>query len=249
MSTPEDRQIATLFRASTATLEPDVAELVARGIARGRASRRRRRAVTVVAAVAVLGVVGVGAGLAAGQGDTAVEGRVADAPSDQRTKKAPPEQRKGAPGTDAELAVPAVDVPGTFERLLPDGEAGPPLRESGYTVVDEPDMRLVFFRWNGALSTFIIEQASSMPTCSQQARQSGPRASCDRVDGLEVLTLQPTTNDQVTAQSVSAWRHGFIVTAMSYNAAEGKDVAPLTDVPPISLEQLTAVAGSEIWFS
>ena len=38
-------------------------------------------------------------------------------------------------------------------------------------------------------------------------------------------------------------------TAMSYNAAEGKDVAPLTDAPPISLDQLTEIANSDVWFS
>ena len=39
----------------------------------------------------------------------------------------------------------------------------------------------------------------------------------------------PTTADQVTAQGVSAWVHGYIVTAISYNASEGKDVAPVTE--------------------
>ena len=36
---------------------------------------------------------------------------------------------------------------------------------------------------------------------------------------------------------------------LSYNAADGKDVAPLMDAPPISLEQLTEIASSEAWFS
>ena len=69
------------------------------------------------------------------------------------------------------------------------------------------------------------------------------------MDGLEVLTMPPTTADQVTAQGVWVWRHGYVVDAISYNAAEGKDVAPLMDAPPISLDQLTEIARSDVWFS
>ena len=85
-----------------------------------------------------------------------------------------------------------------------------------------------------------------MGTCAEQAT---PPATCAKVDGLDVLTYPPTEADQVTAQSVSVWVHGYIVTAMSYHAAEGKDVAPLTDAPPISLDQLMVVASNDAWFS
>ena len=44
------------------------------------------------------------------------------------------------------------------------------------------------------------------------------------------------------------WQHGYIANAISYNAPEGKDVAPVVDAPPISLEKLTEIASSEVWF-
>ena len=68
------------------------------------------------------------------------------------------------------------------------------------------------------------------------------------MDGLETLTWGPTTADQVTAQGVEVWQHGYVVSALSYNAPDGKDVPPIVDAPPISLEQLTEIARSEVWF-
>ena len=147
---------------------------------------------------------------------------------------------------DAALAVAAVDVPAKFEELLGSGEAGPVLTQPPYPVVNEPAQRIAHFLYDGTLTTFVIEPAASMGTCQEQA--TGP-ATCAKVDGLDVLTYPPTAADQVTAQSISVWQHGYIVTALSYNAAEGKDVAPLTDAPPISLEQLGEVAMSDVWFS
>ncbi len=44
------------------------------------------------------------------------------------------------------------------------------------------------------------------------------------------------------------WQHGYIANAVSYNAPDGKDVAPVVDAPPIGLEKLTEIARSEVWF-
>jgi hypothetical protein len=52
----------------------------------------------------------------------------------------------------------------------------------------------------------------------------------------------------VTAQGVSVWRGDSEVSTLSCNAAEGKDVTPLMAQPPLSLEELAAVAGSDAWF-
>jgi hypothetical protein len=82
-----------------------------------------------------------------------------------------------------------------------------------------------------------------MASCAEQSK------ACRVVDGTETLVWGPTTADQVTAQGVSVWRHGYIVSVLSYNAADGKDVAPLMADPPISLETLTDIAMSDAWYS
>ena len=247
MSTPEehDGQLATLLRDSTAGLDPDVAELVAGGIERGRTTRRRRNLGTALGTIA-MGVVVVALAVAPGLGDSSSpeKGTVADQPNDNAKPNQP--KAKNGPTPDAALAVAAEDVPAMFEELLPSGDAGPVLTVHPYPVVNEPDQRIAHFPFDGTLTTFIIEPATGMGTCQEQAT---PPATCARVDGQDVLTSPPTEGDQVTAQSISVWVHGYIVTAMSYNAAEGKEVAPLTDAPPISLEQLTEIATSDRWFS
>jgi hypothetical protein len=246
MNTPEahDGRLTTLLRDSTAGLEPDVAEMVAGGIDRGRTARRRRNLGTVLGTIA-MGVVVVALTVAPGLGDSSSPEKrtVADQP---KGKAEPNPPKDNGPTPDAALAVAAEDVPAMFEELLASGNAGPVLTVHPYPVVNEPDQRIAHFRYDGTLTTFIIEPAAGMGTCQEQA--TAP-ATCARVDGQDVLTWPPTEADQVTAQSVSVWVHGYIVTAMSYNAAEGKDVAPLTDAPRISLDQLASVASSDVWFS
>lgn len=249
MNAPEehDGQVATLFRDSTAGLRPDVDELVAGGVALGRTARRRRRMGTALAAVG-MGVVIAAVAVAPGLGDSdsaPKEGTVADRTTDKPRTKPPAPKPDDVP-FDAALGVYAVDVPAKFEELLGSGAAGPVLREHPYPVVNEPDQRIAHFLFEGTLTTFSIVPAASMASCQEQAT---PPATCAKVDGLDMLTYPPTEADQVTAQSVSVWEHGYIVTALSYNASEGKDVAPLTDAPPISLEQLGEIAGSDVWFS
>ena len=44
------------------------------------------------------------------------------------------------------------------------------------------------------------------------------------------------------------WQQGFRVSALSYNAPDGKDVAPTKAAPPLSLDDLARIAGSVVWF-
>jgi hypothetical protein len=44
------------------------------------------------------------------------------------------------------------------------------------------------------------------------------------------------------------WQQGFRVSALSYNAPDGKDVAPTMAAPPLSLDDLARIAGSVVWF-
>ncbi len=86
-----------------------------------------------------------------------------------------------------------------------------------------------------------------MGSCAELAAAT-EGGSCNVVGGLEVLTWPATTADMVTAQGAMVWQHGYIANAISYNAPDGKDVAPVVDAPPIGLEKLTEIASSEVWF-
>ena len=241
-----DRQLAVLFHDTTSELAPDVADLVAGGIARGRVQRRRRRVGTTLAAAAVIGVIGVAASVAPGLGNGSPEGVpvASEGPSERAAKSPTPKPTAAAP--DAALAVPAVEIPAEIEAMLPAGSAGPALDEHPYPVVDEPETRIVHFRWNGALTSFIIEPAAALGSCQELAGDDGV---CRNQGGVDVLTWGPSTGDGVTAQGVMVWQHGYAVSALSYNAPHGKEVAPVFAAPPISMEQLTDIASSEVWFS
>ncbi|GAW52023.1 MULTISPECIES: hypothetical protein [unclassified Nocardioides] len=243
-----DHEITALLERAGSGLRPEVAELVAGGAARGRTKLRRRRAGTAFAAVAVVGV--VGAGLVATQlhqrpGDSTVTDP-AGAPSGTVTPKPTAAgERDAPPAPDAALALGPDGIRDQLAAMLP-GEVGPILREPPYSVVSGRYDRVLHFRYQGTLATFVIAPARSMASCQEQ---SGPDGSCTVVDGMETLVWGPTTADRVTAQGVAVWRHGYIVSVLSYNAAEGKDVAPLTAEPPLSLAMLTDIAMSDAWYS
>ncbi len=75
---------------------------------------------------------------------------------------------------------------------------------------------------------------------------------CSVVDGLEVLTS--TQDFPVRTIGVTVWNHGYAVQLQSYNVATSKnpdgseDVPPVMDAPAISVEDLIAIASSEVWF-
>lgn len=259
---PTNHQLETLFRDSSSHLSPDVAGLVAGGIARGRARRRRQGVGAALATVAVFGVIGVVASVAPGLGDGDSGPAVATA-SDSAKPQEQPDLTPPRQDIDAELAIAANDIPAEIASLLasdlPDAleSLGQVLREHPYPVVDTAREKTVHFRWDGALTSFIIEPAANLGSCEEFATQGD--GDCKVVDGLEVLTWPPTNRSleelrlslepgYVTAQGVMVWQHGYAVSAISYNAPHGKDVPTIMDAPPISVEQLTEVASSEVWF-
>ena len=157
---------------------------------------------------------------------------------------------------DARIAVAAADIPATVAGLLPAGALGETLLDPPYGVTDLEQEKIVHFLWEGTLTSMVIERADRLASCEEQAAPDTmpdgtvgePTSVCAVEGGVELLSEGPATNDQVTAQGVSAWVHGFIVTAMSYNAADGKEVPPVTGVPPISMDDLTMLATSDGWF-
>ncbi len=266
---PDQGRAARLFQVATSDLVPDVDRLVQGGVARGRTLRRRRRAGTSLAAAAVVAIVGVaasaGSGLLPGNGAAPSVGFADNDTGTSTADRLPPPEAAGSgrrtesserapsgtetadPGIDSLVVVSAEDIPATVEDLLAEGTLGEIRRDASYGVVDERQKKIVHFMWDGTLTTFIIERADSLAGCRAQAR-SNDAVECVTEDGVDLLRYGPAEGDGVSAQSVTAWVHGYAVTAMSYNAAEGKDAPVVTAEPPISMDSLARLVTDEVWF-
>lgn len=253
-----DRQASLLFQHATADLTPDVEQLVALGTARGRGRRRRRRIGTSLAAAAAIGVIGVAASVGpdlVGDGAGSEPGFADESTTTTRpttSEQTEPSTAQPVP-IDASVVVPAARVPAVFDDLLVDGAPGEILQTDRLPFRDERQHKIVHFEWDGTLTSFSIERADSLATCEElvdpvNQANGEPGGVCVFRDGLETLSFGPDTADGVTAQGAMVWQHGYIVSATSYNAPEGKDVEPATELPPISAADLLSIASDQVWF-
>ncbi|WP_240641141.1 hypothetical protein [Nocardioides ferulae] len=203
----------------------------------------------------------LGAAVLPGLGEEPREGSqvAGEGPSSDPAPSAPAQQRR----PDRPLAVAASDMPAEVAGLVPDGEPGPVVRGPLHPLVDDEQNRIVHFRWDGTLTTLVIEPAFLRAGCAQQAAPESDwpggkaptvaTATCEIVAGLEMLTW-PASDPDARAHGVSVWNHGYIVSAVSYDAVDGKnpdgseDVEPLLDEPALSLEELAEIVRSEVWF-
>lgn len=247
MATPESG-VTELLRRASDDLAPDVERLVSGALTRGRSRQRRARIGTTVASLAVIGVVG---GLAVvvpheGGADSARDPGIAtDGASATETPTA-------EPPAAALLERPLADFRAEQVHAIVDGilgtELGAPPRPTD-TVLDDPDEKVAYFPYAG-METAVgmgFNQLLTVARCEEvNARLGG---SCAELpDGTVQLTWGPTLADGVTCQGVSAYRYGYEVWANSCNAATGKDSPPLAPQPPLSLEQLSAIANNDVWF-
>ncbi len=252
----DGQRASTLLHSATTDFAPDVDRLVQGGVARGRTLRRRRRVGSSLAAVAVVGILGVAAGAGTGllgSQATPAPSQYADSPSSGPSPSSPPADPTKRQPIDATLVVTAEDAPEVIGGLAGEGTVEEILRDAPYGVVDEPQRKLVHFRYSGTLTTFSIEPAASLATCAELVDPADqpdgePGGVCVEQDGVVLLRSEPTTADGVTAQGVTAFVHGYVVSALSYNAPDGKDVPTTAPSPPLSMDDLTTVVTSEVWF-
>ena len=256
--TDYDSRASDLFRGATTDFAPDVDRLVQGGVARGRTLRRRRSVGTSLAAVAVVGVLGIavsaGSGFLGSEADSSPS-QFADSPSAGPSAGAEP-RRVDATTTlpvDALVVVSAEDAPAVIGDLVPGGTIGEILRDAPYGVTDERQRKIVHFIYDGTLATFVIERADTLATCAEQvdpANQADglPGGECVDQGGVLLLRSGPETADGVTSQGVSAFVHGYVVSALSYSALDGKDVTPTAAQPPLTMADLTTIVTSEEWF-
>ncbi|CAN5495961.1 hypothetical protein BH09ACT12_BH09ACT12_11510 [soil metagenome] len=266
----DGRRASDLFHGATTDFAPDVDRLVQGGVARGRTLRRRRRVGTSLAAVAVVGVLGI----AAGAGSQLFDGDASPPPeqyadstsADETPTPSPPtaptvppfDASSLPPGAtttqpiDASIAVSALDVSAIVGELVPGGSAGDTLLDPA-TYVDEPEEIGASFLFDGTITSFGIEPADTLATCAElidpaDQADGEPGGECVDQDGIILLRWGPQTADGVTSQGVWAFVHGYVVSAGSTNAAEGKDADPVMADPALSMDDLTRIVTSERWF-
>ena len=245
---PHDSGVTELLRRASDDLTPDVDRLVRGGITRGRSRQRRARIGTTVASLAVIGVVGALAAVVPqleGADSARDPGIATEGPSATATPTAEPP----APATTERALADfrAAQVPSIVNGIVGTGLAAEPRPTD--TLADDNDEKIAYFPYDGMEAAVVVmfNQLLSVARCEEVNADLG--GSCvELADGTVQLTWGPTLADGVTCQGVSAYRYGYVVSANSCNAATGKDSPPLAPQPPLSIEQLTQIATSEVWF-
>ena len=245
---PHDSGVTDLLRRASDDLVPDVDRLVSGGISRGRSRQRRARIGTTIASLAVFGVVG-GLAVVVPQMDGADSARDPGIATDGPTATEAPTTPAA---TDAAIprglaGIHAGQIPAIVNELLGTTLAGQP--RANDAVVDEPDQKFVAFPYGGMHTTVGMNTVlePDLADCNKEARRI--EGSCARLaDGTVQQVWGPTLADRVTCQGVSVFRHGYTVWVTSCNAAEGKESEPLAPQPPLSIDDLLVIAGSEVWF-
>ncbi len=262
-----DERISTLFRDSTAEVEPDVAGLVRGGIDRGRVKRRRSNLGMVLAAAATVSVVGVTASVVSTLGssgaglDPAGAPAAAPATSTVTPPKAttPRATKPGRPPSipTADIPVKAAELPRSFTKLYP-GKITPAEERTGRIMDDGRAGQYAHFRWNGFTTsvTFVAFTGTPAEKCREvqlDASQSGaaPVKCQPRPDGSVLTTgrgTAPARDGGGTSQGASLFTtHGYEIFVQSYNTAL-KEGPILADEPPFSIAQLIRAVTSKVWF-
>lgn len=259
LTAPETEVSDALHRA-TEDLAPS-RTVIEGGMIRARRTRRRRRGATALGGVAAAAVIAAGVAMPSLLGgdadDPAHESRSADGtaatgPTTRKEPKAAPQ-----PSTpNRPLAVAADDIPATVADLVP-GEVSAPVLEAPYGVKDEARDKIAHFSYDGMLLTIGIEPANSSASCTEfaEAEQPGGGTSpvvCTVRDGVETL-WDPQAGENVPpgeawVRTASVWRHGYVVSAVSYNSTPTAARTPAQDAPPLTQDELFTLVESTVWF-
>lgn len=257
-----ETELTTLLERSASLLDADIEALVAVGEARGRrALRRRRVAAASIAALATAGIA-VGGLLVSDGGVTAKDSApVASSPSPEL-----PEAGRRMVETDDNGPVevsaglrPIAKIHADIQRALGPGASDP------LTGLSRPVTRLNgddlswFFRFDDAEAQVSVHPVpyGCAPSGEDIANQTG----CLSTEGgVEYRTAGPWENDgpRLWGQTVVSWQHGFEIMVISTNIHEELtsddrrtaelETTRVADSPTITMDQLVALATSDIWF-
>lgn len=245
-----EHAVSALLDRATADLATDPHRVVARGMARGRALRRRRRAGTAVATVAVLGVIGAGAAavphLRAGEPTEGVATAPTGSPSEQ-TKQTPPAGRR--------FGIDPAKTAAVLEQLLPEGKvrgrkawsSDEPVRYQGGSLV-----------WNGGLVSMFLEReddrgAPRRPR--ERCLDSGGYVECAELPNGDWYTTRTLEEPAAGVEHAGIWStavslftvDGFTLTATAYNGPGEKHVRPTAAEPVLDGPQLERIVRDPVW--
>ncbi|MBZ5738772.1 hypothetical protein [Nocardioides mangrovi] len=248
-----ETEMAELLRRSTGDLAPDLPGLVAGGLRRGRVRQRRQRVGAVLAASAVVALVGFGSAHLLGDGGGTSRGvSPAGDPSTTVPTVSPSATTSDEPLERAELAVTTEQVPTTFAGLEP-GRVSGPSPKSG------PDAApVVDFTWRGfgirvgLTPDDYVDDHAVVDPARRCAEQAGPAQCRPGADATVVTTssfVNPAADGGTSVRSVTVFRpDGWDVLVMVYNGP-GKDGPVTAAEPPFDLEELERIASSDVWFA
>jgi hypothetical protein len=242
-----EHAVSALLDRATADLATDPHRVVAGGMARGRALRRRRRAGTAVAAVVVLGVIGAGAAaVPQPRGGEPTVG-VAAEPTASPSEQAEPASRRF--GTDP------AKTAAVLEQLLPEGE----VRDRKAWSSDEPGKyqggSLV---WNGGLVSMLLEREDDRgaPRGPQErCLDSGGYVECAGLPNGDWYTTRTLEEPAAGVEHTGIWStavslftvDGFTLTATAYNGPGEKHVRPTAAEPVLDGPQLERIVRDPVW--
>lgn len=258
-----DSGVTDLLEQGTADLLPDTQRLVAAGVARGRAQRRRNRIGTAAASVAMLGVVGGGAAVV-----PQLFSEPESTPIQVATAPAPVAERDPAPVGDREVVDTEAEV--VLRALVPDADL--------FTALDPgPDGHLVRAEYDGG--TLEVKAAATHSAVDREKyqelqeaglnppplgspkqecqRMASAGATCAQVDGGWLVTQARTESDPDAGELVSNYAmlltpDGFrveVAGASGRLAADGSSVIPTADgLPPLTLDEVAGLVQSHLWF-
>jgi hypothetical protein len=256
-----ETELTALLERGARLHEPDVDALVAGGTARGRRSLRRRRVGT--ASVAVLAMAGIATGglFLAGPGVPARDSSVSVASSPPpappaSTRRVVDTDDNGPVEVDAELR-PIAEIHSEIQRVLGPGASDPLAGLSRPLVHLGGDDLSWFFRFDDAEAQVSVHPVpyGCTPSGEEIAHQTGCLATDN---GVEYRTAGPWANDGKGrwGQTVVSWQHGFEIMVISTNLHEELtsddgahvETTRVADHPTITMDQLIALATSDIWF-
>lgn len=243
-----DPQLHSLLLDATADLAPDVGCIVGEGVARGRRRVRRRTLATGGAAAVLVMAVVAGALLADGQGARrAVDLDVAVTPS------APviPEARKLSANSGQLVAIFTELVGGTFTPR-PQKEPGLPHVEflwKGFATTIGFSSPQAQAGWDADLNPNPVVPRTAMERClAERELEDGVRCQAgDRGNAFRAWSDKPrfsaVITNFVTVFTADGWRITLVI-----SNAEDKEGAVLADRPPLTLQQMVAIAENDRWF-
>ena len=255
-----ERDMTDLLQRASRDLAPDVHALVAGGLERGQVRRRRRMAMTSVAASTAVVLLTVGGVELVGAGHVGTRGIAPANPStdSDASRSADPTQPAGptrsperGPVRPVELAVTTAQVPETFASLQP-GAVSDPSPRSGPDSAPVVDFTWQEFGVRVGLTPDDYLDGHRVPDPARRcAEQEGKDRCRPRADGTVVARssgTSPEVDGGTSERSVTVFRpDGWDVLVIVYNGP-GKEGPPTAAEPPLSLSQLQRIASSDAWF-